>query len=90
MRVGGDDWSALPVAVRDGVAVRLSDVATISAAEGPAEILHLDGRRAIVVRAQGLEDTPANDVRAALARALPGATIARTDLGALEAEPWGR
>lgn len=56
--------------------------------DGPAEILHLDRQRAVVVRVRGEAGTPTGVVRAALARALPGARIAPTDLRALEAEPW--
>ena len=86
--LGWAGWEQLPVASRDGAVVRLADIASVSTDARPGELLRIDGRRAITVWAQGAPGSSTRAVRAALARALPGATIAPADLRALEAEPW--
>jgi multidrug efflux pump subunit AcrB len=81
-------WGNLPVARGSAGLVRLADIAVLRVEDGAAEIVHVDGRRAITVWAQGAPGVPSGKVRAALARALPGAIIGAVDLRALEAASW--
>ena len=86
----GDDraWLQQPLTSAAGATITLADVATVRTAAQADEVLHVDRQRAITVWAQGRPGTSSSTVRAALAKALPGATLAAADLRALEAEPW--
>lgn len=87
----GDDvqrWADLPVATPSGPTIRIRDVATVRVGDTADEILRVDRQRAVVVWAQGRVGVSASTVRAALAKALPGATIAPADLDALAATAW--
>ncbi len=88
---GADDverWQDLPLATTSGSTIRVRDVATVRVDDTADEILRVDRQRAVVVWAQGRPGVSASTVRAALAKALPGATIAPADQGALAATAW--
>ena len=85
-----DRWLDLPVTAEGGAVVRLRGIANARSDHQPDEVMHIDGRRAVTVWAQGKPGVSAATVRAALARVLPTATLAPADLRALEASPWTR
>ena len=83
-----DRWLDLPVTAQGGADVRLRGIANARSEHQPDQLMHVDGRRAVTVWAQGQPGVAAATVRAALARVLPTATLAPADLRALEALPW--
>lgn len=85
---GAAGLSELPLAAVGGVLVRVGDVTRVSEANELAWHLRVDGRAAVTVWAQGRPGTGAAAVKAALARALPGARLAPADLDRLVATPW--
>ena len=83
-----DRWLDLPVTAQGGAVVRLRGIANVRSEPQLDQLMHVDGRRAVTVWAQGQPGVAAATVRAALARVLPTATLAPADLRALEALPW--
>ena len=86
---GGDDfWRTLHVRGADGALVPLAAVVSAEAANEPAHILRLDGRRAVVVWAQADVDTSSAELHRILRDALPGAKVGDVDPRNVADEHW--
>ncbi len=85
---GPANWADINVRGNAGALIPLSQVVTATTSVGPAEILRLDRRRAVVLWAQARSGTSASRLRQVLAAALPGAQIGPAEPRNLADDHW--
>ncbi len=89
---GGTRWGEVPLEGASGAMVRLGDLVKVEVASGPREIVHVDRRRAVVVRVRGEAKTGVSELRKRLGEAMksagPTVRVRLVEDGELDGERW--
>ncbi|MBZ0235311.1 MAG: efflux RND transporter permease subunit, partial [Deltaproteobacteria bacterium] len=85
---GGTRWPELTVRGAAGAHVPLRDLVSMSDARHPADLLHVDGRRAVALRLRGAPKTTVAELKKLATSLLPGARVQTLDPVSVDAAPW--